>query len=288
MSDPASRKRTIGADGSFSRTSRAISAMPGGCCAATRGFTVTAIAVLAICIGANTAVFSVINSLLLRPLPYPDADRIVQVVITHDPAQVDLHARHVDPEVHRVEAERPDLQPPRRLPGRRSGRQPGRRRAAGAPVRAARLAGLLRRVRRARAARPHVQGRRKISRRARTSSCSGTASGCGGSASNPSVVGRVLPLGGTSYEIVGVLARRFPSRPGRRRLPAAQGRSIQPGLRQRHPRRRAGCCPNVTVARAAGQLSNTSQAFHDRNSRSRWGRGRTSGRSRCATRWSAT
>ena len=50
-----------------------------------RGFTVTAIAVLAICIGANSAVFSVINSLLLRPLPYPDADRIVQVVITHDP-----------------------------------------------------------------------------------------------------------------------------------------------------------------------------------------------------------
>src|SRR5437870_2433992 len=54
----------------------------------TRGFAVTAIAVLAISIGANTAVFSVINSLLLRPLPYPDPERIVQVVITHDSMKV--------------------------------------------------------------------------------------------------------------------------------------------------------------------------------------------------------
>ena len=48
----------------------------------TRGFTATAIGVLAVCIGANTAVFSVLDYLLLRPLPYPDADRIVHAVTT--------------------------------------------------------------------------------------------------------------------------------------------------------------------------------------------------------------
>ncbi len=41
------------------------------------GFAGVVILILAIAIGANTAVFSVVNAVALKPLPYRDADRIV-------------------------------------------------------------------------------------------------------------------------------------------------------------------------------------------------------------------
>ena len=52
-------------------------------------FAATALATIAICLGANLAIFAVIEAILLRPLPFPDADRLVTIFNTYPKAGVD-------------------------------------------------------------------------------------------------------------------------------------------------------------------------------------------------------
>ena len=53
------------------------------------GFTAVTLATLAICIGANLAIFAVVNSVLLRPLPFPDADQLVTVYNSYPKAGIE-------------------------------------------------------------------------------------------------------------------------------------------------------------------------------------------------------
>jgi putative ABC transport system permease protein len=57
-----------------------------------RGFTVVAVLTLALGIGANTAIFSILESQLWRPLPFPDSERLVDVhlVLRQNPRQWDV------------------------------------------------------------------------------------------------------------------------------------------------------------------------------------------------------
>src|SRR5258708_11459174 len=55
----------------------------------TPAFTATALLTLAVCLGANLTIFAVIDSVLLRPLPFPEPERLMMIFNTYPKAGVD-------------------------------------------------------------------------------------------------------------------------------------------------------------------------------------------------------
>ncbi len=55
----------------------------------TPGFTATALITLALCIGANLTIFAIVDAVLLRPLPFPEADRLVTIFNVYPKAGVE-------------------------------------------------------------------------------------------------------------------------------------------------------------------------------------------------------
>jgi hypothetical protein len=54
-----------------------------------RNFSITTIATLALCLGANVAIFAVVNGVLLKPLPFDEPERLVRIFNKYPGAGVD-------------------------------------------------------------------------------------------------------------------------------------------------------------------------------------------------------
>jgi predicted permease len=59
------------------------------------GFTATALGTLALCIGANVAIFAVVDAIVFRPLPFPESERLVSVFNAYPKAGVERSASSV-------------------------------------------------------------------------------------------------------------------------------------------------------------------------------------------------
>ena len=170
------------------------------------GVTLLVVLTLALGIGANTAIFSTVDAVLLRPLPYDEPDRLVMVwekraaegVFDNVVAPADYvdwaRMNTVFESMAALTSISADLT------------------GSGEPVRLARRRGhdaLLRRAARTPAARPHVSRRRRGRRSASCDRARLTACGGGSSAADPTVVGRSILLNGVAHQVVGVLPRDF-------------------------------------------------------------------------------
>lgn len=220
------------------------------------GFTIAAVSALALGIGANTAIFSVVNAVLLKPLGYPHADRLVALMLTTPDGEVPYASVpnfHLYQKQTRIfeDVGAYDLGGPGfNLTGQRPEQVPGLHvsegyfRVFGAPVR-------LGRTFTQQEDSPHgghvvVLSYGLWQRR------------FGG---NPEVVGRTLSLNNEAYTIVGVLGRNFVSDPAADLWVPFQ---FDPNSTdQGHYFAVAGMLrPGVTLAQADAQMKLAAAEFH--------------------------
>ncbi len=167
------------------------------------GYSLAFILTLGLGIGANTAIFSVINGVLLRPLPYPEADRIMHL------RQPQTSGRRRGHELlvrrgRRLPARGDDDRPVRRV--RRLDVQRARARRSASRDRRAGDGELLPDARRAAASRAAAAAGGRRARRRRRSSVLTYAYWQRVFGSDPDVVGQTLDLTVKKAQIVGVLA----------------------------------------------------------------------------------
>jgi hypothetical protein len=174
------------------------------------GFTLVAVLTLALGIGATTAIFSVVHAVLLRPLPYRDAERVVMVWLDNRPQNVaeDIHSW----------PNFADLRAQSRAFARLAAYRRGGYNLTGAcaegvcePQRvnaAVSTAGPVRRARRRARGRPHLRGRRGGAGRGRRRGDQPRPVDAP-VRRRPARVGRTVRLNGRERTVIGVMPRGF-------------------------------------------------------------------------------
>ena len=184
------------------------------------GYALLAILTLGLGIGANTAIFSVINGVLLKPLPYEHGDRLVLVrqsaPLAASATPGVAIAEYFDYREQARRVRRPGRVPPDEF-------RPAESRRARSRQHRRRLRQLLRRARHQAGPRPHLRRRRRRRRAPRRCWCSATPTGRTKFGGDPNIIGQVFEMNDRPHTRRRRAAERAALPAGERRLHAGAG-----------------------------------------------------------------